>query len=211
MKRPIHVCPGPNGEVAAVADARAVLNEEFMRVYRNAPAAAVLDKFASAYQARSYFDLEYAFNGLNEASKVALSRLTGIAFPKGQAASRELLRQWTGTLQEEINVVAARHTAQVDEESLRHKFRQDIAGADAAIAWIGQRLDEGYTDLRHQSKRHYLVNENGTGFDLSKKSSGLHLLRPLIASTIALRAAEAAFAAVAEPAPVQDADDGFRM
>lgn len=202
MKRPVPVEP------VTVERASAVYAEEFARHYPGNPPDDALRRFAEGYMARDYFALEFAFNGLNDAARAAFARLSGLSLPAGQAAGREVLRQWAGIPQELIDVRAASQRVRSQRESLEHLMRHQPELVDQSINWINRQLEAGFDQLTHVGRRYYLSNGQGRGIDLSAKSTGLHKLRPMIEAILDLRVKETAYIRVIEgrqPAVLGDA------
>lgn len=207
--------PAAAGAAERIAE---VYAGECSRAYGRAPCEAAVARFVEAYQGRDYFALEYAFNGLNPGARKAFAILSGLALPAGQAAGREVLRRWAGIPQELIELRAAAARVELERGKLERTFRNVPGLAEQSVDWIGARIASGMTILVKRLGHHYLVNEAGEGVDLSRKSSGLNQLRPMIEAMLAHRACEAAYTRVAaqEEAPgavalVDCIADPFRM
>ncbi len=200
MKRPVSVEPVSRERAAAV------YAEEFARYYPHPASEEAIARFSEAYVGRDYFGLEFAFNGLNGAAREAFARLSGMALPAGQAAGREVLRKWAGIPQELIDLRRASKAVASQRSALEHRMRHQPELVDQSINWINQQLDAGFDQMMHVGRRYYLANAEGRGIDLSKKSSGLHQLRPMIEAILDLRAKETAYVRVMQGEPAEPAE-----
>lgn len=187
-------------EPVTVDRAAQVYVEECCRHYPGNPPDEVINRFAEAFVARDYFALEFAFNGLNAAAREAFARLSGLVLPAGQAAGREVLRQWAGIPQELIEVRRASKVVASERRALESRMRHQPGLVDQSIDWINKQLEAGFDRIQHVGRSYYLVNAAGEGLDLSKKNTGFHLLRPMIQAIIDLRAKEEAYVNVLQAA-----------
>lgn len=199
MKRPSAVEPITADRVASI------YAEEFVRHYSHPPVDEALSRFVDAYLGRDYFGLEFAFNGLNDAARAAFSRASGLALPSGQAAGREVLRQWAGVPAELIEVRRASKKVAAERSALERLMRHQPELVDQSINWINSQLEAGFDRLLHVQRRYYLANAEGRGIDLSAKKSGLHRLRPMIEAILDLREKETAYVRVIEGHPAEQA------
>lgn len=182
---------------AAIAQ---VLDECFQQEYGRPASDRMRDKFVNAILTRDAVALEFISNGLNEASKRAFCRVTGISLPPQQGLTWKAIRAWGGISDEQERLRVATDRLEAQMERLQGKM--DVEQSMAALNGL---LDQGYNRVVHSEREYLLVNEEeGRGYNLSQRGSLLPQARNLLEAMIEEREARAALTANTEPAATGD-------
>ncbi len=156
--------------------------------------------FADAILARDAYGLKHLSYGGNEVAKAAFTQITGLALPKTQGLTWVALRQWAG-----VSDKADAHAQALRKVATEARFLQ-VSDVAESRAWISGKIAEGYTTLKSVNHRWFLLNDQGTGYDLSRKGTGMTQLRPLLEAELAL--AKAAKELAAERAALDGVENG---
>ena len=146
--------------------------------------------FARDLVNKNGFALEWITNGLNDKAKAVFTEFTGLELPRGIAASWAVLRQWAGITEEQDALAKAQARLSHPEQALR-----SLIGApdfEVVKSWTLARIAEGFDRVVHAPGKWMLVNQEGVGFDLSKKGTVLPKARAFIEASCDLHKAEVA-------------------
>lgn len=195
----------------SAADITQVLDECFQQEYGRPANDRMREKFVNAILTRDAVALEFISNGLNEASKRAFCRVTGVALPPQQGLTWKAIRAWGGISDEQERLRIANDRLEAQMERLQGKM--DVEQSMAALNGL---LDQGYNRVVHSDRKYLLVNEEGRGYNLSQRGTLLPQARHLLEAMIEEREARAALAANTAPVATGDhselcADPDFRM
>ena len=175
------------------------LDECFQQEYGRPANDRIKEKFVPAILARDAVALEFISNGLNEASKIAFSKVTGVPLPPQQGLTWKAIRSWGGISDEQERLRLASQRVEAQMEQLQGKV--DVA---QSMDTLNNLLDQGYNRVVNSDRKYLLVNEHGRGYNLSQRGTRLPQARHLLEAMIEERAARAALAAMdtAEPDPI---------
>lgn len=145
--------------------------------------------FADKILKKDAYGLDYLSNGLNEASKAAFSKATGIKLPRTQSGTQRALRDWAGISERDDALKNARERVELERKKIK-----GVGNLGDGEAWVDKAMQDGFTQVVKQGGKTMLVKRSQegqlVGYNLSKRGSGMHRMVGLIEAKAALRELE---------------------